>query len=129
MQARPLLLVTVMIDHGWFITEPPPVSFAERSSAEPLGSPAGMAKAVRVVDGDATGVSVAVVGGGLETAPGLCAVEVVDGEVVAGADCVAGLWLHPLSVPTDNNADAPTSTQRRDLLLIVPPPETGVSTA
>jgi hypothetical protein len=80
-----------MIDHGWFITEPPPVSFAERSSTEHLGSLAGMAQAVRVLDGDATGVTVAVAGGALETPSWLGAVEVVDGEAVAGADCVAGL--------------------------------------
>jgi hypothetical protein len=118
-----------MIDHGWFITEPPPVSFAERSSAEHLGSPAGMAMTVGVVDGDATGVTVAVVGVGLETAPGLCAAGVEDGEVAAGADCVAGLWLHPVSVAMDNDADTQPSTQRRARLLIVPPPETGVSIA
>jgi hypothetical protein len=113
-----------MTDHGWFITEPPPVSCAERSCAEHVGSPAGTAKTVRVVDADALGVTVEAVGGGLETAPEPCAAEVVDGEVAAGAECVAGLWLHPASVATDNDADAHPSTQRRDGLLIVPPPET-----
>jgi hypothetical protein len=113
-----------MIDHGWFITEPPPVSFAERSPAEHVGSLAGMARTVRVVDGDATGATGAVVGNGLETAPRLCAVGVVDGEVVASADRVSRRWLHPASATTVNDADAHAITQRRDRLLIVPPPET-----
>jgi hypothetical protein len=111
-----------MIDHGWFITEPPPVCLAERSCAEHRGSLAGMARAARVRDGDATGVTVAA-GDGLERASGLCAVEVVDGEVVAAADFGAGLWLHPASSATHNDADTHPSTQRRHPVLIVPPRE------
>jgi hypothetical protein len=88
-----------------------------------------MAMAVRVVEGDGAGVTGAVVGGGLEAAPALCAVAVVDGEVVASADCVAGPWLQPVSVAKDNDAHTHPSTQCRDRLLIVPPSESGMSIA